>query len=583
MSGYVNEAHELSKSLLSPGPWEVNKFTGQLDELKRLHPVICWLCDTDCQSIGDDDGLSKSQVRDEACSHWNDQLDSLIVSDRMQLHEVGYNWDENYFARLDELVLQHGKSIDYGYFIDDIDWVLKYRLREKSKRKVPSILPPFLLALVPYLKIKKKIRLHDNTKNYDSHWLTDKHEASCNKYSEALGHKHIAYSEVNAYKMQLIMDLLDGDLTSVKVQVRRLMDAEDRFDLLEMCYSTEFKDLVLAGHFREIVGVSADHVKEYVTQFRTRKSQKKSIPNATEAGDSAVNIEAFLSICEETKLADNEFFDTPVPLSKEKVIFAEVDNKDALSLWRSARSLINETGRWPVLAFGWGASVEEILDRESFQRELFDGDRTGLSAKDIVSGSNYINLYDTYRKRADESYENISEYLSYQLIEEADQDMIDEAILELDHSRNDIYAKAYSNLFNLQCEKYGQPAANDMHLEWFEPDENDQQYLLLLPTEHSWQVPAYLHWYGSEGVGSELTTAQLKQWHDLYGADVVAHYGTMLHFVAKKRPGSIDAALLLAFEQDMLASCTLALPGVSIGEHAMALMSSDKWFIHERP
>jgi hypothetical protein len=73
-----------------------------------------------------------------------------------------------------------------------------------------------------------------------------------------------------------------------------------------------------------------------------------------------------------------------------------------------------------------------------------------------------------------------------------------------------------------------------------------------------------------------------KAWQ-AYGAELVAHFGTMLQFVVSRPPQTLDQAFALAVQQNAVAPCTLALPGVSLREHVRALMCVDKWFLHERP
>ena len=120
------------------------------------------------------------------------------------------------------------------------------------------------------------------------------------------------------------------------------------------------------------------------------------------------------------------------------------------------------------------------------------------------------------------------------------------------------------------------------YLGWFEPV-NQPMALLLLPTPNSWETPAYIQWYGAEALGSPTVVAALREWNARYGAELVAHFGTMLQLVTARRPATPDEAFHLAWQQEGLAPCTTLLPGVSLRHHARVLLQADKWFLHERP
>ena len=104
-----------------------------------------------------------------------------------------------------------------------------------------------------------------------------------------------------------------------------------------------------------------------------------------------------------------------------------------------------------------------------------------------------------------------------------------------------------------------------------------------MPTINSWEIPAYISWYGAESCSSELVVALLKYWHEKYGAELVAHYGTMLQLVTQTLPTSPEEAFRLAWEQQVIAPCTTCLPGISLRNHAREMLHCHQWFLHERP
>ncbi|MBF0377438.1 MAG: DUF4253 domain-containing protein [Desulfamplus sp.] len=121
------------------------------------------------------------------------------------------------------------------------------------------------------------------------------------------------------------------------------------------------------------------------------------------------------------------------------------------------------------------------------------------------------------------------------------------------------------------------------HIKWFEPT---SETLLLMPSLRGWETPAYINWFAAGGAGrcnSQFIVALLDEWHSKYGAELVGHYGTMLHFVVDRRPSTPNEAFHLAWQHNMVAPCTTILQGVSIRDHARALLHTNKWFLHERP
>ena len=68
-----------------------------------------------------------------------------------------------------------------------------------------------------------------------------------------------------------------------------------------------------------------------------------------------------------------------------------------------------------------------------------------------------------------------------------------------------------------------------------------------------------------------------------YGAQLTRCFATTLHLRVARRPGSIDEAFALAIEHRHFASDTFVLPGISLREHARALLTVDRWYFHDRP
>lgn len=120
------------------------------------------------------------------------------------------------------------------------------------------------------------------------------------------------------------------------------------------------------------------------------------------------------------------------------------------------------------------------------------------------------------------------------------------------------------------------------HIDWFTPD--DPCSLLLLPITQPEHAVAYVSFYGADGEGGhERLIAILRSWRERFGAHLVANWGTMLQFLVVRPPRTLEAAFALAVEQSLVAPSTLSLPGVTVRDHARALLDRGEWLLHERP
>ena len=121
------------------------------------------------------------------------------------------------------------------------------------------------------------------------------------------------------------------------------------------------------------------------------------------------------------------------------------------------------------------------------------------------------------------------------------------------------------------------------HMVWFEP-QGQPTAVVFLPTPHQHETLAHLSFRGAGRSGEPAALVRVpRSWHERFGAELVAHYSTMLEFVVERPPTDLDAAFDLACEHDAIAPCTLVLPGVSLRQHARSLLGRTTWFLHERP
>jgi hypothetical protein len=81
------------------------------------------------------------------------------------------------------------------------------------------------------------------------------------------------------------------------------------------------------------------------------------------------------------------------------------------------------------------------------------------------------------------------------------------------------------------------------------------------------------------GRGCPRRSAAVRGWESQWGAELVASFGTMLPFTVARQPAPGDPGFRLALE-------LLAVGGglqLEPWALALALTSSDAWFLHDRP
>ena len=309
-------------------------------------------------------------------------------------------------------------------------------------------------------------------------------------------------------------------------------------------------------------------------------------------------------ILQSTILKDSNIASLAIPESQQLAFAIEVPRSQMLDCWRLLRSLVDTTCRYPIISDFTFASTgswykdlveENFFSRFYYEEEQQNGSLTSVAPESIVDAAKSLNGEEVIKRRikeydriADEGWRESDWYLQDLEVtqrnfsvspnpEEAEAALNSgEIITEIDFERW-LFAWELENVPNEQL----LTAPDLTYLEWYDLTSAEMIPMLLLPTQVSWNTLAYLHFYGAINSAEEI--AILKYWHDRYGAELIAHYGTMLHFFVNRKPQTLMEAFELASEHYEFAFATFILPGVSIREHARALLHIDRWFLHERP
>ncbi len=284
----------------------------------------------------------------------------------------------------------------------------------------------------------------------------------------------------------------------------------------------------------------------------------------------------------------SQLIEVPVLDTSESSFAVEIDPREVEQTWQLARGLLDTTGRWPVISSCWGGAGHSLYERlkneDPFSRFYYEEapDTDDVSPQGLIRKSRQVDV-DAFIEALAESrseYETPSETLDYEM--EATR-----YACGREPAREAIAQNTFKTTYDLdrwlldwELAIGGVNEPKNARFDWFEPD---NAFLLLLPTASSWETLAYLNWYGTSDHGSEFYIALGKSWETRFGAELIAHYGTMLQCLVARPPRDAQDAWEVAREHDLAAECTLALPGTAVRHYAQGLVGHNRWFLHERP
>lgn len=270
----------------------------------------------------------------------------------------------------------------------------------------------------------------------------------------------------------------------------------------------------------------------------------------------------------------------------EVALAVDIEGSETLEAWRAGRQVVDQTGRWPVAVAAWdyGRAVDESVFAGWYlppgtpppdPRELAARARS-LSHDDALA---FFPGNDAYW---DEDWEpQVRWQLDQTRYHFGEAPPLEEVFaLDLRPRMGELEA------WLMEWEEARRPTTQPVdggHLGWFDPSP-DHCALIFLPTNVSDDAVTYVPFYGAETPDTAAALAAvLRSWRERYGAELVASWGTMLQFVVARPPNTLSDAFALALEQEHVALPTLGLAGVTVRNHARALLERSTWFLHDRP
>ncbi|OJF11298.1 uncharacterized protein DUF4253 [Couchioplanes caeruleus] len=253
------------------------------------------------------------------------------------------------------------------------------------------------------------------------------------------------------------------------------------------------------------------------------------------------------------------------------LLVQDVPPDESLAAWRAARARVPVTGRWPVL-------VTDEFEPE-WLRLRARPDPSAPTASELADLDQTTNTIDPWPEFTfDDDRELLKAGYVALITQGYHVDLTAEAIQRfgLPTTAGAVERWVYQRVLS-DPELLHRVESDDRyvrHIEaWYAPD---RVTLMLLPTDLPWMAPFWTDLYMTS---DERLAGALRQWHERWGAHLVASWGTVLQLVVERPPQSREDAWTVAGQILGMASHL----EMARWKLAIALPRSKQWHIHNRP
>jgi hypothetical protein len=294
----------------------------------------------------------------------------------------------------------------------------------------------------------------------------------------------------------------------------------------------------------------------------------------------------------------------------QSILFIEIKHNEGMALWNTFKSLLDKTGRWPVLSvlyrglyenslreqnpntdwketlakvYTFPESPEQYYEEHKSQYEYTKRILHELSPEKLISER--VDRYNVLKTEILKQ-EEIEKNLKY-TVDRVGKAPSQQEILELVETERIItYIDLERWLLDWETELVGIDSLTPNTTEdvdWYVPPEQEL-VLLLIPSRNSWETCEH-HLPVSFGMFHPEYIVVLKHWHEKYGADMIANYKSALLFTVKQPPENIEDAFQLALEHaafsfEVLDEDETVLPPVSVRHRAQNLLTARRWVLY---
>jgi hypothetical protein len=315
--------------------------------------------------------------------------------------------------------------------------------------------------------------------------------------------------------------------------------------------------------------------------------------------------ETLAQLLSATPLAGRRVARLPIPESPATALAIQISPGELEPAWRTARDLLDTTGRWPLAVHcppegrDWQTQLAEA---QFFNRFFFEEaeNTQDISPEGLLAAAEKADLpaflgrieaqQAEWNGFAEEALDATLALTRQRCGTAPGPEEVRRALATGEHTQHPTEPRP-DERFRMESflmaweQTHCSPDAlsvDTSYQDWV-AEEDFPPALLLLPTPNPWDALAYVHYFGASPLGSEYYIALGRTWQQRYGAELVAHFGTLLQVVVSRPPATPEEALQLAREQDLAALDTLARPGVALRDHARYLLKHNRWLLHQRP
>jgi hypothetical protein len=218
---------------------------------------------------------------------------------------------------------------------------------------------------------------------------------------------------------------------------------------------------------------------------------------------------------------------------------------EALALWRKLRTLTPQTKFWPVIL----GSEKDASEHETLEPLSNESIAETLAFSSSIIAAKWFDI----RRE-----ELLRDFMKYNEGEDPDAFTAPEGEWPDGTSPSNSFTVPY----DLRTRK--------AHI---------KVVIALVPTERSWEVPAYLFTGGwNECPEASVHCALAKYWFEKYGAEIVALTHDVVEMSVSRPPTTREAALALAREQYAYCADIVDQGTESIAALAAALLNGKAWF-----
>lgn len=575
-AGYFEAGWRVIEFLILPGSWRVKRYGLITQQVENYLPLISWLNQKPCPAFGSVPARDVSALNQWASKGSQRLRESLQRPVRRQLRPAGENWSVERLAVMADNPASLSPE-EIRDFMMQAEFLLKYRLHQSFSSSTSLPAENHLIAVARHAHAFSTLMAI--------------------KVAMAIADAHLPISTYDLQQLlcaAFVLSIRDGNDAAAMTVAAYLSDSPNGWALASYALLPEVRDWLAKKRLASLFGISDADVSNYLVALSNRKVQSPTPTRVPDALPHALtpDLNTFLQSISGTSLSTLEFVECAIPDSVERAFVALLPDDEAHFFWQEGRRLLDKTGRWPLVTgqFQFDKDWREVFSSDSaFARNEYtyvpeaDDVRPEaiLHAASEADLAYYLSLEDG--KSEPGPLLCCSEW-TYELGLTQDRCGCVPDEEEIKHAMlngQPIITKMQQERWLMDWElSHGWDGTTVEHFQDYLQDM--RKFLIFLPCRTSWDSLAYLHWYGSYP-GSQYIIALGRQWERLFGAELMAHYGTILECEVASPPQDKETALELARQRYVAAQCTLVLPGFDWRGYAMGLMRYRRWILHERP